>query len=565
MDICMTDSKKDYLEFVVGPYLASAQMAYLYNEGAVQAVHGPLDLLLLYPKLNIIISYDETHFEWTNAELIMKQLDITKEKFEELVLLWTYPPETLENGKDLVTKWENTINKNKSKPSFAKLKALYNYPVIFDSECICRTLEKGQKMPKETEEFMGIKLPTKSYLYLLLGLISQKVLSVMVFGKILEYANVVKNDLLRGFNLNNKAVKYSILLNLLKNTTIMKPYLEKIQKIVYLDRLSAPANYAPLNEPPKDPIFWDVAYSKIAEEMDRQFIKENQIGPLFCMKWYINDASKSSDTRSLKKLEKPKEMKKARELLCHTLFMLLENRNYISGEKSVLILGNLYQNILPEFQDEAMIFVELLTYGGLSGINETVISEDKKNKIYKQLISEIFSLVSMKLKKGTAEDWNEYSIAKEFANFMTIARSAWSACREFVEGLLFTLFCSTDESKALDIEEFEKAYELLPFGGKPNYLLGLLMLFILDEADKKEDKKAEHPLVGPSKKFVLAEDIVGDIKRGYTFWNFALSVVNGIYALQAIDKDKYELFVEANKFLEAKLEQIGIKEMIISK
>ena len=54
----MADSKKDYLEFAVAPYLASAQIAYLYGEGAVQAVYGPLDLLLFNKMPYYKLSYE---------------------------------------------------------------------------------------------------------------------------------------------------------------------------------------------------------------------------------------------------------------------------------------------------------------------------------------------------------------------------------------------------------------------------------------------------------------------------------------------------------------------------
>ena len=560
----MTDSKKEYLEFIIAPYLASTQISYLYSEGAAQAVHGSLDLLL-FSKMPVILSYDDTHFEWTTDELVMQKLGLTREKFEELILLWTYPLETLDRTKDLLQVSEIALSKAKARPGISKLKAVYKYPVIFDSDCVCRTLDKGQKMPRETEEFMGIKLPPKCYLYLLLGLVSGKLLSIIVSGKILDYANVVKNDMLRGFNVNNKAGKYQILLNLLRSSGIMKVYLEKIMKLIYIDRMNNSGIDAPMaGDVPKDPLYWDIGYAKITEEMDRQLIKEGQIGPLFCIKWYVSEVSKALEVRNLKKIEKPKEMKKARELLCHTIFMYLEHRNFLAGDKGVLILGNLYQMIPYEYQNEAMVFFELLAYAGFSGMGEKSATE-KKDLISKQLISEIFSLVPMKLKKGSAEDWNEYIVTKEFANFIAVARSAWSACREFVEGLLFTLFCSTDDSKALDVEEFEKTFELLPFCEKPNYLLGNLMIHLLDEAEKQDGKQEEHPLAGPSKKFVLAEDIVGDIKRGYMFWNCTLNIVSGIYAHKAIDQERYERFVEANKYLEAKLEVLGIKDMIKSK
>ena len=308
-------------------------------------------------------------------------------------------------------------------------------------------------------------------------------------------------------------------------------------------------------------LYWDVPYGKIDEEADRQSINENQIGLLFCVKWYISNIVKSYEARTaLKKVEKPKDMKKAKELLCHTILMYLEHRSYISSDKELLILGDSFQGVPPDLQDESMILFELLNFGGFSGMStsdKTVV--ENKDQICKQLISEVFSLVPMKLKKGAAEDWNEYQVPKEFAQFVAVARNVWSSCRELLEGLLFSLFCTTDDTKALDIEEFEKAYELLPLSSKPNYLLGIVILHLLEKGEKKE---GDHPLAGPSKKFALAEDLMADIKKGYFFWGMVQGMIAGLFSRNAISPEMQQRFIEADKYLEAKLEALGIKDMI---
>jgi hypothetical protein len=507
----------------------------------------------------VILAYDDTHFEWTTDEIVMNKLGLRREKFEDLILLWSYPLNTIDINKDLLTASEMPLSKARLHPGLSKIKALYTYPVIYDNDCVCRTLEKDQKMPKETEELIGMKLPSKCYLYVLLGLISGKLMSAMTSGKVLEYSNIVKNDSLCEFNAQNKGGKYEILLEMYKNSPALKPYLEKVHKLSYIDNMGKSADIPEDGKIGKD-MYWSISQDKIVEEMDRQGIKADQLGTIFCTKWYISDIAESRNY--LKKVEKLKDTLRVQDLVCQTIFIYLEKRKFITGSKQTLILGSLYQMCPLEFQDEGLIFFELLAYGGLSGMSKG--SSETKDHTSKQLISEVFSLVPMRLKKGSAEDWNEYQVSKEFANFIPLARNSWQASREFMEGLLFTIFCSSDDSRTLDADQFEKAFELLPFWTKPNYLLGLLMVYLLDEADKRENNKLEHPLANLNKKFGIASDITGDIKRGYNFWNYVMEVMSGLYTPGAIAKERYECFVEANRFLEEKLEVIGIKDLIKS-
>lgn len=515
-------------------------------------MYGPLDMLL-FGKMPVILSYDETHFEWTTDEIVMSKLGLAREKFEELILLWTYPLEAIDRNKDLLHASEVPLSRARLNPGLFKINALYTYPVIFDNDCMCRTLEKDQKMPKETEELLGMKLPSKCYLYLLLGLVGGKFLSAVASGKVLDYSNIVKYKALCEFNAQNKGGKYGVLLEMLKNSPMLKAYLEKVHKLSYIDNTEKAADIPEEGKIGKE-FYWNISQDKIAEEMDRQGVKTEHIGASFCTKWYIADSTEGPNC--LKKVERARDMRKAQDLVCQTVFMYLENRKFISGNKQMLILGSLYQIFPPEFQDEGLVFFELLANAGFSGMAKT--SSTSKDFVSKQLISEVFSLVSMRLRKGTAEEWNDYQVSKEFVNFMPLARNAWSASRELVEGLLFVIFCNCEDSKALEVDEFEKAFELLPFGTKPNYLLGLLMIYLLEEGERK----TEHPLAGPSKKFGLASDITGDIRRGYQFWSHVMDTMNGINAHGAISKERYEWFVEADRFLEEKLEALGIKDII---
>eukprot|EP00826_Nyctotherus_ovalis_P015249 TRINITY_DN14319_c0_g1_i5.p1 TRINITY_DN14319_c0_g1~~TRINITY_DN14319_c0_g1_i5.p1 ORF type:complete len:236 (-),score=56.06 TRINITY_DN14319_c0_g1_i5:22-729(-) len=216
----MKSIKKEQIEFVTAPYLASAQINYLYSKGAVQAVYGPWDLLC-FAKVPVIVAYDDKQFQWTSDEVMLEKLELSREKLEEFSLLWTYPIETFDWSKDLLAVSEAASNKPQVRSTLAKFQTLYKYPIIFDSECVCRTLVKSQKLPKEIEELIGIKLPTKCYLYLLLGLVSGKLLSIISSGKLFEYSYIFKGNTLHGFNLSNKAGNYGVLVSLLKGLSLI--------------------------------------------------------------------------------------------------------------------------------------------------------------------------------------------------------------------------------------------------------------------------------------------------------------------------------------------------------
>ena len=542
----MKTSKKIQLEFVIAPYLASTQMDYLYNKGAAQAICGPLDLLLS-SEFPIIVSYDDKEYQWTTGELIMEKLEITKEQLKEIIILWLYPLDRLDFKEDLMTVSNTSLTKDNVKMNINKLSILYKYPVIFDENCVCRTINKSQELPKESDELLGLKLPTKCYLYLLFGLVSGKLISIISSGKSFEYSNIIKGNRVRSFNLNNKTVKYRILLSLLKGCLSMKPYLEKFSRLIYIDRIGAIDGII-LGDLPKE-LYWNITAEKITEEMKRQSVKDGKINAAFCIKWYGSELIKA--VSSFKKIDKFVEIKQSRELLCHAMLMYLEQRNFIIGNMGILILGGLFQIFPVEFQDEGMLFFELLAYAEFSGMREKS-TPDKNELICKQLISEIFSLISMKIKTGSSNDWTDCDVTKEFINFLAIAKTAWGSCRDFTEGLLFHMFCSIDESKALDVEEFEKTFDLLPFGTKPNFLLGPVMLWIFNTSLE------DNVLKEAQQKFPMCENIEADIRKGYSFWRNTIQIVTAIHDHKDIDKQNFGYFVEANNLLEKRFESIGL-------
>eukprot|EP00826_Nyctotherus_ovalis_P015244 TRINITY_DN14319_c0_g1_i1.p1 TRINITY_DN14319_c0_g1~~TRINITY_DN14319_c0_g1_i1.p1 ORF type:complete len:547 (-),score=120.39 TRINITY_DN14319_c0_g1_i1:153-1793(-) len=540
----MKSIKKEQIEFVTAPYLASAQINYLYSKGAVQAVYGPWDLLC-FAKVPVIVAYDDKQFQWTSDEVMLEKLELSREKLEEFSLLWTYPIETFDWSKDLLAVSEAASNKPQVRSTLAKFQTLYKYPIIFDSECVCRTLVKSQKLPKEIEELIGIKLPTKCYLYLLLGLVSGKLLSIISSGKLFEYSYIFKGNTLHGFNLSNKAGNYGVLVSLLKGCMAMRPYIEKFNKLLYIDRIGS-VEAIIVGEPSKE-LYWNITRDKVTKELARQEIKDGQVSALFCIRWLGEVSDKAA---SLKKTDKLSDTRHARELACHVTLMCLEQRNFISATKGTLSLGDVYKTLPAQFHDEGLLFLELLGYSEFSGFKEKAAREEK----VKWLVAEVLSLVSMRTKVGEAEEWNRFVIPKEFAAFLAVAKSAWSSSRDFVEGILFDLFCSTDESKAFDAEEFERAFELLPFRLKPNFLLGLIMLWILNEPESKE------LIEEANKVFSLGEDIRADVVKGLTFWRSIMIMVSSLYARKDISQDKYELFIDANELLKNKFEVLGIKD-----
>jgi hypothetical protein len=506
----MRSSKQ--LEYIVSPYLATTQINYLYTKCAVQAVYGPLDLLL-FPKLPIILSYDDKQFQWTSDEILIEKLELSKEKLEEYCLLWNYPIDTFDYTKDLLNATEVVSNKPQVKFALTRLEVLYKCPIIFDNECICRSMVKAQKLPKEIEELLGIKLPAKCYLYLFLGLVSGKLLGVVSSGKLF---NVDVSDC------KLKVECYSFLITLLKGSISLRSYIEKLTKIFYIDKVGS-ADTILVNEPSKD-LYWNASKDKISKELARQ---NNKVTVLFCIRWISEVAGKGN---CLKKIDKFIDIRQARDLLCHVLLIYLEQRNYISPTKGILPLGEACKAFPIDFQDEGLIFIELF-------VNDKLEFEGKK------LIAVVFALVSI---NGVGE------VSEELISYSLVVKNVWNIMRELVEGILFSLFCSIDESKAFDIEEFEKAFGSLPFKSKPNFLLGSLMLWMLNEPESKNLVKEA------GKIFSLGENTKTEIMKGYTFWKSIMLIVSTLYTHKDINQDKYQHFINANKLLEDKLEALEI-------
>ena len=311
--------------------------------------------------------------------------------------------------------------------------------------------------------------------------------------------------------------------------------------------------------------FWDISYVKIKEELAKQKLSENEISPLFCLNWFIEDISRQPESRIFKKVTRLTGVKKTIELLCVTILSYLECRNYIGGDNTLRILGQLFRNTIIEFQDETMLCFELLTSAGFSGMyTQGVTSPLLKEALYKRIISEVFSFIPVKLKKGSAEEWNSYQISDEFACFVTLAKNAWTSCREFVENILFILFSSLDDTKAIETDDFEKAYELLPFSKKPNYLMGVAILYLFNPPKTEIEKiDGEHPFKLLMKFFPIAHDIVADLKRAYSWWRSVIEMITILHSFNAIEQAQYDQFMGARQYLDEKLEMLGIiKDMI---
>ena len=75
----------------------------------------------------------------------MDTLKIDRERLEELITVWTHPFPKPSPFKDILVASDQAISQSKKEKNWARIKALYKYPIILDSESSCRTIDKYSK------------------------------------------------------------------------------------------------------------------------------------------------------------------------------------------------------------------------------------------------------------------------------------------------------------------------------------------------------------------------------------------------------------------------------------
>jgi hypothetical protein len=413
--------KEEGVAFQVAPYGAWAQLAYLQECNAIDALYASSEALL-YNVTEVITSWDfkEKDFVWVRKSKCLQDLSVTSDMFVDACLLAgcdllpTLPQ--LENSRPNRAKLASAVDMIKGvgrgsgynvclhyqeDPSFRQINYLERWqkvrlsikyhPVILTDGKV--QLPDVQNAPQDVMQIVGHRLPEELYFYLSKGILGPRILNWRTSGEIVEpppldggdsdeYRKLVQEQLT---DVRTSAIG-------LLSTSLHRYYLHHdLELRCWFDKNRPKAIRVREFESP-GPIInaWNVHedvfnpfLNRLNEPVSKNFgtiiLGSSNIqqasGPLsICVKLLNYQAfAEVSITRQDPERPRP-ALKSKNEILFNSVWRMLHLRGYIDAQHRLTEWGDvLYQVIssLPPGENEegALIAVELARYGLLNADN----------------------------------------------------------------------------------------------------------------------------------------------------------------------------------------------------
>lgn len=211
------------LDFIVAPYTSSAQLVYLQNEGFVDAVYGPIDVIM-YPAVEKVIIHVDTKaslFTWIPKSQLLYDMGVSHEQFVEACILVgcqvnpkvfplisqqlqaagaQAPPSApikislsiLLSSPSAYAAVASYVEPDQRGLSYLErfqkaYSAVQFQPVLKESGKV-EPVTTQEDTPSDIHEFIGQRLPDELYFYMYHGLVGTEHLNVLTSGLFVETA-----------------------------------------------------------------------------------------------------------------------------------------------------------------------------------------------------------------------------------------------------------------------------------------------------------------------------------------------------------------------------------------
>ncbi|KAG8903915.1 hypothetical protein FRB99_002572 [Tulasnella sp. 403] len=521
------------VEYMVAPYVAWAQLIYLYRHpnSYVHTIYGPTDALL-YPHMdriitNLDLNADPPTFTFVVKRSILNELGLTEEQFLDAGVMAgfdhyiTFPPnqhESFQATVNLVKEHKsgfNAVTANADHPAvrqtqyieqFARARAMVKYSLILTSEGLVTALPlaipsanhhqhvTAADIPSDLHEVFSNRLPDEVYYYLSRGLIGPQALVWLTSGQIIEpppldngetneYRRFVKEVVTEGAT-GPRATALALITSVINSSWVGR----RVTTTFWYENVSMQnAKPIPHSGPATTQLVervngWAVKSNIIEEELRRQ--NSSTIDFALCLG---ATAGEKLASRTKIKANPADPLDKKDEIVANVIWRFLELRGFLMHTHMHSPLARAMHGALKlarindKFQDPLYLFLELVRAGVMhgnlwsnraySGGPSFGFDEEKKCML---LIMRVLSILPLNFKP---ERWSG-PLSRELLVFNSFVRSLSRALRTLVECTALNMFLQKHSRRERD--DLLDISLSLPFQTDVNTGYGILIKVYLD-------------------------------------------------------------------------------------
>lgn len=542
---------KNQIEFFRAPYLAFAQLSWLYNdEKLIHSIYGG-DENLLYNVNRVIFSmnFSSGTFEYIDKKDLLSSLNISNEKFIDISLLSgcyfndTFPihdsnifqnPNIFQKFLDIILKWDKAQNLLMITPNldfqrnYFRSKVLIENHVILTSKCQTQILEVS-KCPPFFKDIIGPKLPDDIYFYVSQNIISPFIMNNLITGQLIEQIPLIDTNELRTLSsetLSIQTLAINLILPLLNNLLQNR----QIYFIRWFDQKPILLKTQPLK---MEKFKFKLDDTEITSSLKKEH-KSKSDYQFVALK--LNQKDEKGD----------RQLSKLKEAHAYILIRTLELLGYYDKENQLNSFGKAI-SLAKIYPAESLILIELYKSKNLKNSSFSVpncfiaLGDRKDNYEEIQLISRVLSLIPMSFDKNSWKGPADFDLV----SFNCFVTNYYKSIRNLTEMILLESLLTKRVNVPLKkLNEFSIK---LPYYQENNVAMGLISKIILScSNDEIENKMKEIPKLFPN-----CLNPLKDLKNGIDFWNQFIKIIS---VLQ--DKELNDQFQKADSFLQLKIQKI---------
>jgi hypothetical protein len=563
---------KDHnVEYFRAPYLTWSQLSWLAppKQNLMDATFGGLELLL-YGVLRLIIDIDFEHrtFDWVDTKLVLVNLALSSDEFLDACILAgfdycvTFPPlleqqfsfryacemvKNFKTGYAAVRQYAThpSVQKLGYMDLFLRARCIVRHHPIFLTSCVCEPMMK-ESSPNDLHEVVGPRLPNDLYFLLSQGVVLPQVINNLTTGVLLEAPPNVDSEEYRRM-LNELADLREKTLGLL--TGVLHDHFSskrissarwydfnpeyEPQRITYLRSLQATGYRLP--------------HSEIAAELAKLGRGDAVLIPSVVA---IQAARASVASPATSESGSADVLTNSSELTYSILLHLLVMRQFLTADPQHLptVLGKSLEDVPAQFQEEALLILELIKYNFITSSKLTLVSPAptvthtpaEESHAHKKEITFITRILSVLPMRVNDQPWSG-ALDHDLMGFHEIVKALYRSLRNALEMTLLSLFLS--HKTQLDPKEYSRIAFQLPFFQQNSTAMGITVKHFL---------LGNEPVANLQSKFPNCTDLAGDLNNAYAFWAEIIRVTSFLSECDVLPEELRNQFTAADTFLQSK-------------
>lgn len=525
------------VDFIVAPYSAGAQLAYLekQQDRFLDAIMGSTDLFLFdIEKAILRIDFEQNVFDWLSRASCQERLDrVSDDTFRDALLLTgsqympIFPPlQRLTHGQKgasirdalnmlntsgrSVTSLCNQYREDQDVQNlqyadrYKKAVMTIKHHVIMESDGKVAPLDM-QHAPGDVHEFIGQRLPEELYFYVSKGILSPRVPNWITSGVI----DVTLAPGMADSEAYHKLMREQLVPIWTQSLSLLSTNLHRYYQTrsVSIKTYFNSSNEVQINLKEVPSVREQLKGWKIHEDSLPQSIKESQ-GETILVLAALN--SVDDVAFAAKSLAKPNSspISTKPEIVSNTLWRFLQLRNYISSEKHELTpWGRVLQTALAsldpadKLEDAVILAVEMIRFGLVNGNNmfpnvSGGPQGDDTQKKYSYLISRVACFGRLKHKSLG------YSgpLSRQFLTYSGLVGAVRTGVRDLLEVVMAGLFLGADVDR--NREDWQALGLSLPLADDNGCGLGVLTKTYFDQISQPDGDGSFEDHVSAAKKQV---------------------------------------------------------------